>query len=361
MVIISNSSPSSHICEPCIKGKQTCAEIQKETDTHADLVLGCIFSDVCTLFSSCSCQGFLYFVTWINDKSRKVFVNAMKEKSEVAQHLRAFIASVELKTGQKLKVLHSDGGGKYTAGEVQSSLKEKGIKHKLTTANTPQHNGVAERMNCMLVEWVCTMLVKAELPDAYWWDALWYAMLLHNMSPTHSLSNSMPEESWSRNKPNVSHLCIFGCRAFVHIPNKLRSKLSAKSLVCTFIGYAQQRKAYHLVHWLSKCFIDSCDVIFNKGGTSMSYEHVILNANDTATPLVTVTMTITPTLSTPVPTPNPSISTPSPSTSTSVLSTSTSVPIITNVQPMPVTLHPKCNICLLVQNDDPRYLVTSYS
>jgi len=27
MVIISNTSPSSHICEPCIKGKQTCAKI----------------------------------------------------------------------------------------------------------------------------------------------------------------------------------------------------------------------------------------------------------------------------------------------------------------------------------------------
>ena len=126
-----------------------------------------------------------------------------------------------------------------------------------------------------------------------------------------------------------------------------------------FIGYAQQRKAYHLVHQPSKHFIDSCDVIFDKGGTSMSYKHVILDNNDTATPLVT--MTIAPMLSTSVSTPDPSVPTPSLSTSTSVLSTSTSMPIITNIQPTPVASHPKRNIRLLVQDDDPCYSVTSYS
>jgi len=90
----------------------------------------------------------------------------------------------------------------------------------------------------------------------------------------------------------------------------------------------------------------------------MSYERVILDANDTAAPLVTTTPTLS---STPVPTPNPSISMPSPSTSTSVPSTSTSVPVITNVQPTPVASHPKCNTCLPVRDNDPRYSVSSYN
>ena len=202
------------------------------------------------------------------------------------------------------------------------------------------------------------MLVEAELPDAYWWDALRYATLLHNVSPMCSLSDSTPKESWSRNKPNISRLCVFGCKAFVHIPDKLCGKLLAKSLVCMFIGYAQQRKAYHLVHWPSKCFIDSRDVIFDKGGTSTSYKHIILDTNDTAAPLVTTTPTL---LSTPVPTPDPSISTPSPSASTSVPSTSTSMPVITNVQPTPVASRPKRNTCLPVWDDDPCYSVSSYN
>jgi len=92
----------------------------------------------------------------------------MKEKSEVARHLRAFVACVELETGHRLKVLRSDGGGEYIAREVQSFLKDKGVKHEMTMADTPQHNGVAERMNRTLVERVRTMLIDAELPDGYW-------------------------------------------------------------------------------------------------------------------------------------------------------------------------------------------------
>ena len=221
----------------------------------------------------------------------------------------------------------------------------------MTTADTPQHNGVAEHMNCMLVEQVCTMLIDAELPDSYWWDALQYTALLHNMSLTHSLSNCTPEESWSRNKPDISCLRVFGCKAFIHIPDKMRGKLSAKSLVCTFIGYAQQRKAYHLVHCPSGHFLESRDVIFDKGGTNTSYECIILNANDTS--LLLITLAPTPS-STPVPTP-------SPSTSTSEPSTTTPIPASTNVQPMPIASRPKHTICLPVRDDDPCYTVSSYN
>jgi len=318
---------------------------------RADLVLGRVFSDVCTLFSTRSHQGFAYFVTWIDNKSHKVFVNAMKEKSEVARHLRTFVAQVELETGHKLKVLRSDGGGEYTAGEVQSFLKDKGAKHEMTTADTPQHNGVAERMNRTLVERVRTMLIDAELPDGYWWDALQYAALLHNVSPTHSLSDCTPEESWSGNKPDVSRLRVFGCKAFVYIPDKMHGKLSAKSLICTFIGYARQRKAYRLVHRPSGRFLESRDVIFDEGGTNTSYERVILDANDTSLPLIALAPTPS---SAPVPTP-------SLSTSTSEPSTTTPIPASTNVQPTPVASRPKRTIRPPVWDNDPRYTVSSYN
>jgi len=141
MDITGGYTPSPQICEPCVKGKQTCAKIRKETETQADLILGRVFSDVCTLFSTCSHQGFTYFITSVDNKSWKVFVDAMKEKSEVARHLCTFIACVKLKTGHRLKVLRSNGGGEYIAREVQSFLKDKGVKHEMTTADTPQHMG----------------------------------------------------------------------------------------------------------------------------------------------------------------------------------------------------------------------------
>jgi transposase InsO family protein len=304
MEITGSATSLSGTCEPCLKGKQTHMEVRKETDTRADSVLGRVFSDVCSKLPTRSHQGYLYFITWIDDKSRKVFVVGLKEKSDVAQHLKAFVSRAELETGERLKVLQTDGGGEYIGGPVQKFLEEKGIRHEITMPDTPQHNGVAERMNQTIIERVRTMLLDADLPESYWWEVLQYAALLHNVSPTCSLDDSTPKEAWSGNKPDVSCLRVFSCRAFVHIPDRLRDKFAAKSLICTFLGYARQCKAYRLVHRSSQRFLESRDVIFDEGGPH--YERIVLeadNAGTTPAPPSTPAAASTPTTASAAPTP----------------------------------------------------------
>jgi hypothetical protein len=151
MDIVGSHSPPD-TCEACLKGKQTRAEINKTTESRAADILGRVFSDLCRKLPTRSHQGFEYFVTWIDDASPKVFVTGLREKSEVAEHLKSFVARVELDTGKRLKVLRTDGGGEYIASAVQEFLKSKGIQHEITTPDTPQHNGVAERMNRTLLD-----------------------------------------------------------------------------------------------------------------------------------------------------------------------------------------------------------------
>ena len=57
--------------------------------------------------------------------------------------------------------------------------------------------------------------------------------------------------------------------------------LAACSFVCTFLGYMQNCKAYHLFHHLTHHIIESCDIIFNEGGTSKCIEHIIIEDNAT--------------------------------------------------------------------------------
>ncbi|KAF8498945.1 hypothetical protein F5888DRAFT_1595563, partial [Russula emetica] len=71
------------------------------------------------------------------------------------------------------------------------------------------------------------MLIDADLPESYWYHALQHAALIHNVTPTRALDNRTPEEAWSGNKPDVSRLRTFGCKAFVHIPDSLRTKLGS--------------------------------------------------------------------------------------------------------------------------------------
>jgi hypothetical protein len=53
-----------------------------------------------------------------------------------------------------------------------------------------------------------------------------------------------PEEKFTRKKSDVSHLRVFGCIAYVHVPDEKRSKLDPKAEKCIFIGYSSEQKGY---------------------------------------------------------------------------------------------------------------------
>ena len=60
---------------------------------------------------------------------------------------------------------------------------------------------------------------------------------LRNMSPSRVLSQEKtPKKMWSGWKPYVAHLKVFGCKCFVLIPDKNRSKMSEKSWIGILVG-----------------------------------------------------------------------------------------------------------------------------
>ncbi len=63
-------------------------------------------------------------------------------------------------------------------------LKSQGIRHELTTPYSPQQNGVAERMNCTLMEAARCMIAQAKLSDRFWAEAVATAAYLRDRMPT---------------------------------------------------------------------------------------------------------------------------------------------------------------------------------
>ncbi len=45
----------------------------------------------------------------------------------------------------------------------------------------------------------------------------------------------------------MSHLRVFGCKAFAHVPDEKRTKLESKSMPCVFLGYYEGTKTYRLM------------------------------------------------------------------------------------------------------------------
>ena len=127
--------------------------------------------------------------------SRFVWVRFIHYKSEVFQKFRDLVKELEKGTGRKLKALRSDLGGEFFSNEFQQYLKRRGIRHQLTTADSPQHNGVAERINRTLTEKARTTIAAANVPKTFWAEAIANAAYVRNRSPTSSLRNITPFEA----------------------------------------------------------------------------------------------------------------------------------------------------------------------
>ena len=227
----------SSFCESCVKGKSHRLPFQQSTTKRADHPLELIHSDVCGKIGTRSLGGGEYFVTFVDDHTRHVWVYILKHKGEVFQRFREWKALVEKSSGRKIKTLRTDNGGEYTSAEFDLYLTKEGIKHELTIPHTPQQNGVAERLNRTLVEGVRTMLADSKLPHRFWAEALSTAAYLRNRSPTKALEGITPFEAWSGTKPDVSSLRIFGCSTYAHVPKAERRKLDSKTRKCVLLGY----------------------------------------------------------------------------------------------------------------------------
>jgi hypothetical protein len=55
-----------------------------------------------------------------------------------------------------------------------------------------------------------------------------------------------PFEAWTGDKPDVTYLCIFGSRAWAHIPSKKRKALDPSRTPSIFVGYPDDVKGYRL-------------------------------------------------------------------------------------------------------------------
>ena len=73
----------SNFCEPCIDGKQSKLPFPQKGGERSDKLLGIVHSDVCGKIKTKSLGGAEYLLTFIDDKSRFVWVYALKRKSEV--------------------------------------------------------------------------------------------------------------------------------------------------------------------------------------------------------------------------------------------------------------------------------------
>ena len=90
---------------------------------------------------------FKYFLTFIDDYSKRTWVYFLKLKSEVFNMFLVYKALVEKQSAHQIIKLRSDNGREYVNKKLTTFCTEQGIQQQHTVPYTPQQNGVAEWKN----------------------------------------------------------------------------------------------------------------------------------------------------------------------------------------------------------------------
>ncbi|XP_049346101.1 uncharacterized protein LOC125810676 [Solanum verrucosum] len=98
----------SQVCEECVVGKQHRSQFPKGKSWRANSVLELVHSDICGPINPISNGGKKYFITFIDDYSRKTWVYILQEKSEAFNVFKSFKAHVENETRKIIKNLQTD-------------------------------------------------------------------------------------------------------------------------------------------------------------------------------------------------------------------------------------------------------------
>ncbi|CAI7756164.1 unnamed protein product [Closterium sp. NIES-53] len=169
-------------------------------------------------------------------------------------------------SGKRVKAIRSDRGGEFLGAEFRSWLKRHSIKQQLTTAYTPQSNGVAERANRTIIEGGRTILVDSGLPLWFWPLAIRHATVIKNRVLTHvGGQHLVPMEKWSGKKPLVDMLRVFGCMGLVHVPKEKRDKLQAAAVWAVHLGLARGSKGWLMWDPKSNTIFTTRDAKFMEG------------------------------------------------------------------------------------------------
>jgi hypothetical protein len=262
-------------CIVCTQGKAIRKSIHQHADPqykateplqtlHADLV-GPMSEVKNNLHPRCPSIGnHLYALIVTDEFTHAIFVNLLEKKSDAAQALINLIKYLQNQTGRLILRFHSDGGGEFRGANFQSFLKSNDIRFTYTTASTPQHNGMAERMNRTLFELTRTLLIQASAPEEMWGEALMWAAHLYNVTPHPISNNQSPFQLLFNYRYNIQKLRVWGCDSYVQLLPDKQSKIQSRTWTGVFVGFHKETSSYRIMNPNTKAITNSNDVHFDE-------------------------------------------------------------------------------------------------
>lgn len=123
--------------ECCLVGKKSRKSFVLIMPMRSSCILEVVHLNVYSPFEDHAIGGNMYFVSFLDEYSRELWIYVIRRKDEVFSIFKRFKMLVENQSEKKIKILRTDGDGEYTSNMFKEFYAEHGIDHEVTGPYTP--------------------------------------------------------------------------------------------------------------------------------------------------------------------------------------------------------------------------------
>ncbi|GJW72635.1 retrovirus-related pol polyprotein from transposon TNT 1-94 [Tanacetum coccineum] len=204
-----------HLCSSCELGKAKRKSFHTKTTPSSKRRLQLLHMDLCGPMRVESINGKKYVLVIVDDYSRYTWTHFLRSKDETPGVLIDFLTLVQRGLHAQVTTVRTDKGTEFLNKTLHAYFAKEGIRHKTSTARTPEQNGVVERRNRTLVEAARTMLSAAKVPLFFWAEAIATTCFTQNRSLVIPRHEKTPYHIINARKLSVKFFHIFGSLCYI--------------------------------------------------------------------------------------------------------------------------------------------------
>ncbi|GJT19185.1 ribonuclease H-like domain-containing protein [Tanacetum coccineum] len=163
-----NLSKSTDVsaCEVYHRAKQTRQPFPL-SDHKSKKVGDLIHLDLWGPYKVISREGFIYFLTVVDDFLRAVWVYLIKHKDEVFNEIVNFVKLIHNQFDTKINIMRSDNETEFVNKILNDFYNDLGITQQKSCVYTPQQNGIAERKHRHLLNVARSLMFQGEFLSSF--------------------------------------------------------------------------------------------------------------------------------------------------------------------------------------------------
>ena len=187
----------------------------------------------------------MYFLIVFDDNTSHGRTVNLKHKSNANPPIQQYIAKIKTQYGKQIHEFQIDARGKFKSRELIEFSKELSVNILTSVPHMHQQNSHVECFIRTIMDKAQALHLEACLSQSWWEFSVDCAIHIYNCTPIQHHNWKTPFENLECTKPDVAHLCVFRCGAYVFFLEEVCiNKLNPKLELMTFLGYPQGTKGW---------------------------------------------------------------------------------------------------------------------